>query len=444
MEVHQQTMIRVRTRGGGTTTEDTAVDDATVEDTATDDSASADTSASGDSDTLVIWSWGADEEKIAREDMVAAYQAANPDVKIEHSVVPTADGVWDQRMTAALAAGTGPDVIQMSPDWYGLFSDHFVDLNQFVERDGLDFDAVITEGMMTPYYAADGKLDGMPLLQNVFSLAYNADMFNEFGVDLPTADWTWDDVLAAAKQFASGSGADATYGLSTHWNLAQFSIIIKGGSPYSADLTTLELDTPEVRAGVDLFGEMIATGAMPDNAASQALPQEQQFVSGRAAMYIMGGFEAKLISDLIGDNFEWGAVSMPQVPGGTNNLRFATGYAMVNTSQNQDLAWDFMKSVSFDNDEMAEITARVGMPSNKHIAETVFAKQVNGPVANEVFLGGLDTARLWIWGGAFSEVGSIWDQVWESVTIQGVSADEAMEEYLPSLQRAWDEVTASN
>ena len=72
----------------------------------------------GEKEKLVIWSWGADEEKKSRENMVEAFQKAHPEIEVEHSVIPTADHVWDQKMTAALSAGTGPDVIQMSPDYY--------------------------------------------------------------------------------------------------------------------------------------------------------------------------------------------------------------------------------------------------------------------------------------------------------------------------------------
>ena len=166
---------------------------------------------------LVIWSWGADEEKKSRETMVEAFQKAHPEIEVEHSVIPTADHVWDQKMTAALSAGTGPDVIQMSPDYYGLYTEYYEDLNPYVEKEGVDLKSVITEGMIEPYYRPDGKLEAMPLLENVFVLAYNKDMFDKFGVEYPTNDWTWDDLAENAKKFAGGEGADATYGIVNHW-----------------------------------------------------------------------------------------------------------------------------------------------------------------------------------------------------------------------------------
>ena len=227
-------------------------------------------------------------------------------------------------------------MIQTSPDYYGLYTDYYEDLQPYLEEEGINTDEVFTDGMLDPYYRPDGKLEGMPLLENVFVLAYNKDMFDEFGVDYPTADWTWDDVLEAAEKFVSGEGADATYGMVNHWVDPNFAIICKGGTPYSDDLQTVEINSPEVAAGLDLFGEMVQSGAMPDDTAADSLPKEQLFVSGHAAMYPLGGFETKLIADEVGDNFDWDVVTMPKVEGSEiNNIMYATGYAMLKTSKHK-------------------------------------------------------------------------------------------------------------
>ena len=389
---------------------------------------------------LVIWSWGADEEKKAREDAVAIFQENHPEIEVEHSVIPTADHAWDQKAAAALAAGTGPDVMQMSPDYYGLYSDYYEDLQPYLEKEGVNADDVFTEGMLAPYYRPDGKLEGMPLLENVFVLAYNKDLFDQFGVDYPTDDWTWDDLKEAAEKFVSGEGADATYGIVNHWVEPNFALICEGGSPYSDDLQTLELNTPEVAAGLDLFGELVQSKAMPDDTAAKSLPKEQLFVSGHAAMYPLGGFETKLIADEIGDNFNWDVVTMPKVKdGGTNNVMYATGYAMLKTSENKDAAWTFLKEVGYENEDMAEVTSRVGIPGNKTAAEGFYKEITNGPIDNSKYLEGLATARLNIWGGVFANAGDQWTQIWQAVTMNGQSGQDAIDAYYPILEQAFSE-----
>lgn len=402
------------------------------------------TAASGEKQKLVIWSWGADDEKASRESMVEAFKAAHPEIEVEHSVIPTADHVWDQKMTAALAAGTGPDVIQMSPDWYGMYTDYFEDLTPYVEKEGVDLKSVVTEGMMDPYYRPDGKLEGMPLLQNVFVLAYNKDMFDKFGVDYPTADWTWDDVATAAKKFAGGEGADATYGLVNHWIEPSLAIICKGGNAYSDDLKTCEINSQEVKDGLTLFGDLVQSGAMPDDTAAKSLPKEQLFVSGHAAMYPLGGFETKLIADEVGTNFNWDAVSMPKVPdGGKNNILFATGYAMLKTSKNKDAAWTFMKEAAYGNEDMAKEVCKVGMTSCKSVSESYYKGITNGPISNQVYLDSLSDAKVNIWGGSFSAAGDVWTQIWQSVTIDHATADDAMNQYDPALEKAFTDAVNS-
>ena len=393
---------------------------------------------------LVIWSWGADEEKKAREDAVAIFQENHPEIEVEHSVIPTADHAWDQKAAAALAAGTGPDVMQMSPDYYGLYSDYFEDLQPYLEKEGVNADDVFTEGMLAPYYRPDGKLEGMPLLENVFVLAYNKDLFDQFGVDYPTDDWTWDDLKEAAEKFVSGEGADATYGIVNHWVEPNFALICEGGSPYSDDLQTLELNTPEVAAGLDLFGELVQSKAMPDDTAAKSLPKEQLFVSGHAAMYPLGGFETKLIAEEIGDNFNWDVVTMPKVKdGGTNNVMYATGYSMLKTAENKDAAWTFLKEVGYENEDMAEVTSRVGIPGNKTAAEGFYKEITNGPIDNSKYLEGLATARLNIWGGVFANAGDQWTQIWQAVTMNGQSGQDAIDAYYPILEQAFNEAVSA-
>lgn len=394
---------------------------------------------------LVIWSWGADEEKKSREAMVEAFKEAHPEIEVEHSVIPTADHVWDQKMTAALSAGTGPDVIQMSPDYYGLYTDYYEDLNPYVEKEDVDLPSVITEGMIAPYYRPDGKLEAMPLLQNVFVLAYNKDMFDQFGVDYPTADWTWDDLAEAAKKFAGGEGANATFGIVNHWISSAMSIIVKGGSAYSDDLKTCEINSQEVRDGLTLFGDLIQSGAMPDDTSAKGLPKEQLFVSGHAAMYPLGGFEAKLIADEVGENFQWDAVPMPKVSNnGKNNLMYATGYAMVKDAKNKETAWTFIKEAAYANENMAKATATIGLPSNKSVSESYYKDLKYGPISNGTYLDSLANAKLNIWGGTLSAPGDVWRQIWESVTIDGKTPDEAMDEYYLALEKAFNETNKNN
>lgn len=123
------------------------------------------------------------------------------EIEIEHSVIPTADHVWDQKMTAALSAGTGPDVIQMSPDYYGFYIQNTRGPEpMWKKKGGLNS---VARGHDRAVLSPGLKAGGNALLENVFVLAYNKDKFDQFGVEYPAADWTWDDLAEAAKKFVA-------------------------------------------------------------------------------------------------------------------------------------------------------------------------------------------------------------------------------------------------
>lgn len=56
---------------------------------------------------------------------------------------------------------------------------------------------------------------------------------------------------------------------------------------------------------------------------------------------------------------------------------------------------------------------------------------------------GLSDTKLNIWGGAYAAPGDVWTQIWQAVTIDGKSADEAINEYYPALEKAFNEANGN-
>ena len=53
----------------------------------------------------------------------------------------------------------------------------------------------------------DGSIYGIPVGFTTHCLFYNKDIFDEAGIDYPTADWTWDDLQKAAKTISEKTDA---------------------------------------------------------------------------------------------------------------------------------------------------------------------------------------------------------------------------------------------
>lgn len=389
---------------------------------------------------ITVFGWGGGEELQTRKKATQIFKKLYPKVKV-HEIWLPADNI-DVKLDAALAAGNAGDVIMMSPDWKGLRSKWFEDLNPYIEKDKLTLESLFTPGVDGGYVDPDGKREGMPTTASDFMIAYNKDIFDKAGVPYPTNEWTWDEFANIAKQVSSGEGANRTYGIVSHWILQSFAPFVYGGSPYNEDWTKQTLDDPNTVKGYQLFGDLVKAKAMPDDAAAKSMPMDQMFAAGKAAMYPMGLFEASTIAKNVGKNFHWAIVMPPKNPSGkTVNIKFQTGFAMNKQSKNKEAAWAYIKTVSL-NKEVGDLYSKVNLPAAKESSENTFAnlKIENTEIPMADFVTGLQDAITFPWGGAIAKAGDLYEQTWQQVTVQGKSAEEAAKAYTSQIQAALDSI----
>ncbi|MDO5649962.1 MAG: hypothetical protein Q4G11_05090, partial [Gallicola sp.] len=115
-------------------------------------------------------------------------------------------------------------------------------------------------------------------------------------------------------------------------------------------------------------------------------------------------------------------------------------YAMNAAAKNKEAAWLFLKEVSFANEDMARETMIIGMPANKNIAENEYTKLVFNNVSTELYLDSLADSTMNPWGGALATAGDPYGLLWESVTLAGTPVDDALGEYVPLINQAFDEL----
>ncbi|WP_026487286.1 ABC transporter substrate-binding protein [Caldanaerobius polysaccharolyticus] len=392
------------------------------------------------SGTITVFGWGGGEELKVRKEATQIFRKLYPNVKVKEIWLPANE--VDKKLDAALAAGNAADVIMMSPDWYGLRTKWFEDLTPYVKKDHLDLQNIYTPGVDVGYVDSDGKREGLPVTASAFVFAYNKDIFDKAGVPYPTDNWTWDDFKTICERVSSGSGINRIYGIVSHWVLPNFATIAYGGKMYNDGWTKQMVDDPNSLKGLQMFGDLFAKKAIPDNAASNTMPMDQMFASGKAAIYPMGLFEAAQIATEIGNHFKWDVVLPPKDPEGKNtNISFLTGFAMNKDSKNKAAAWEYIKTVS-TNKEIADLYCKVDIPSLRESAESTFKTMRigNSQITTEKFVKGLETATMNPWGGALAKAGDQYTQMWQQITIKHRSAIDAAKEYAPRIQSALDEL----
>lgn len=125
--------------------------------------------------------------------IIAAFEAENPGITIETQTASYGD--YFTSLQTQIAGGSAPDTFELNYENFVTYA-----------RSGalLDLGA---SGIATDRYfplALEGFQDGgtqygLPATFSDVVLIYNKTVFDEAGMDYPTADWTWEDEQAAAE-----------------------------------------------------------------------------------------------------------------------------------------------------------------------------------------------------------------------------------------------------
>ncbi|MEO8607938.1 MAG: sugar ABC transporter substrate-binding protein [Chloroflexota bacterium] len=317
------------------------------------------------SGTVRVGSWESGDALTPWNNAIASFEAANPDVKIQLEAVPQDYGT---KLLAQFAAGNAPDIF-MSGDgdvakWQALGKT--ADLAPYIAGDnGFDMSTLV------PGVAAFGDVAGSTYyLTKDYSplvLYYNTDQFKAAGVDVPTADWTWDDFLAAAQKLTiDANGKDSTSADFDPTNIKQWGVQIpdgwgdwlwsrgilpilyaNGGSLISADGTksdgfmNSDATINALQAYVDLFNKYHVA---PTNDDVAAYSGTDMFQSGLVSMLWTGVWPLNGYKDVA--DFHFGTAGLPSGSEGKANVLCWSGFAMNADSQNKDAAWAFLKYIA--------------------------------------------------------------------------------------------------
>jgi multiple sugar transport system substrate-binding protein len=150
--------------------------------------------------------WGSDVERAAVEKTVRAFEAANPNIKVQAEHIPGPEYV--ARLSAMFAAGDPPDVGYLYETHAALWASggKVLDMTDVVNADPLLADRLPE----TYYYYGSGKTLGTNTATETTVMFYNKDLFDQAGLPYPPSDpeqaWTWPEFLAAARRLTSEPG----------------------------------------------------------------------------------------------------------------------------------------------------------------------------------------------------------------------------------------------
>jgi multiple sugar transport system substrate-binding protein len=342
---------------------------------------------------------GSQEEYQAYQTLVDAFQADNPDYRVEIRYVPD-DGDFRRRLAADFSAGTQPDVMLLNYRRIAPFADEGA---LAPVGPSLAKSTVIKEA---DFYqpAIDGfryKGDLWCIPQNVSSLAvyYNKALFDAAGLTYPADDWTWDDFVAAAKALTvdkDGDGVTDQFGAGIEpilYRMAPF-VWQAGGELVDdpANPTRLTLDSPASLQAFQWFADLqVKEHVVPDAAAEAARDSESRFLDGTLGMYFNSRRAVPTMRTV--KDFDWDVAPLPRGSQPASVLH-SDGYCMAGKSKDKEAAWKFIEYANSPKGQ--EIVARTGrtVPSLRSVAESAaFLDPTQKPANSQVWLDVVPTLR---------------------------------------------------
>jgi multiple sugar transport system substrate-binding protein len=288
---------------GGSGDDDTAPDDTDnagdADETDTDES---DDSDSGEQSTVTMWMYPviADEDASSEfwSGIEADFEAANPDVDLNIEAQP-----WDgrqEKITTALASGTGFDIVLLGPDQIP----QYVDQGSLLPLDDLvgeAKDAFLPNAVDS--LSVDGQLYGVPIYHTVVTPVFNTSLLDAAGItELPT---TWEDVKAAGAALAADDIPVLDYPGSPEetLNLTFYPLLWQaGGSVFSEDGTSVAFDGPEGVEALQFLVDLAESGGLPPDSPTRVNSiEERPFAAGEAAMLHVGDLtQSRQVADMLG------------------------------------------------------------------------------------------------------------------------------------------------
>jgi multiple sugar transport system substrate-binding protein len=276
-------------------------------------------------------------------DLVDEYNAMNTGIHVNLDYIGSNDHALE-KLTVALNAGEQPDITYQ----YGTSMPQIatapgvLDLTDKVQDPNFNWDD-FSEGARQAATVND-QVFGIPALIDNLAIVYNKDLFEQAGVDEPTADWTWDDFRAAAKaltdpskqQYGFAFPIDASEDTVWHYDAMLWEA---GGDILNADNTQAAFNSDAGVTALTMLQDMAVTDKSVFLDQQNTGKIDQLFNAGKIAMDVTGPWALSGYPDI-----NYGVQIMPMFDGGSHaTIAGPDMWVIFDNDGHGDAAWQFMQ-----------------------------------------------------------------------------------------------------
>ena len=231
---------------------------------------------------------GSVDEDAAWEPVWEAFNAEHEDIQANYLAVGGGYGAqYLQLLQAQIAAGTGPDVFFVMDGFMVGFAARGVllPIDSYVEANP-DIDLEDNYETHLEAHRWDGQLWGLPRDGAPYATWFNADLYDEAGIDYPTGEWNWEEYLEQAKALTDRDDSGRVRVLGGGRGQWIDWVWQAGGDVLNEDGTASLMDQPEAIEGLRFMQSLIVEHQVAPSASDLADQGEGDlFTSGRMASF---------------------------------------------------------------------------------------------------------------------------------------------------------------
>lgn len=279
--------------------------------------------------------WDVAEDVDLQQSLVDKFNEEHDDIEV---TLEAYGSEFDTKISAGMGSGDTPDVMYM---WnYPSYSAGLEPLDEFIAGEGEEYKADFYEALWD-YNSLDGATYGIPIGFTTHCLFFNKDIFDEAGIEYPTADWTWDDLQTAAETITDKTGVQG-FAFQMKPDPYDFEMYLwSNGTAYCDEEGNLDgsLNSDASKEVFQMFQDMEKAGY----ATATEGDGTDEFRAGNAAMYIYGSWSIDTLNE---DGVNYGVTTIPAfADAGQDSVSIlsSSGLSMAADCENKEAAWEFIK-----------------------------------------------------------------------------------------------------
>ncbi|HEV8661994.1 MAG TPA: extracellular solute-binding protein [Candidatus Methylomirabilis sp.] len=304
------------------------------------------------------------------ESLVERFNKSQSDVEVKVEFVPQAQA--RQKLITAITAGTPPDCCQVWDNWVGELEGMGAveDLTGRV-KDWKHYKDTLPIAWQT--VTVKGRILSFPWVVTNDSLYYRTDRLKEYGLKVPSEDWTWDDFLALAKGFTRVDRNQYGFGMRGQgtWAVLYATEFMYGNGARVLKDGTVAINSKEAVAGLEWYLDLfrkhkVTPPSMPTDGWRQIV---EGFGRGVTNTYLHNSGSAEEQKGFVGPQ-NFATIPLPIGPAKQRaSFYFSETLTLFKQAKNKEGAWKFLTFLMDDEPKFMYCKTLGLLPARKSIAD---------------------------------------------------------------------------